>query len=98
MAIETTEATSVESIIRKFVAEELLFTDRLPIGDGDSFIENSIVDSTGILELEIFVERAFGIEVRDEDVVPENFDSVSKLASYIRRKQKAARVAGTQMA
>ncbi len=90
MAIETIATADVETLIRKFIAEELLFTEgKLPIGDGDSFIENNVVDSTGILELQLFVERAFGIEVRDEEVVPDNFDSVSKLAGYIRRKLRA---------
>jgi acyl carrier protein len=51
--------------------------------DDDSFLENGIIDSTGILELIGFIEEEFGIEVRDEDLVPDNFDSISRLCRYI---------------
>jgi len=44
------------------------------------------VDSTGVLELVMFVEETFAITVRDEEIVPENFDSVSYLAAYVRHK------------
>jgi acyl carrier protein len=87
MAIEATAASKVEVVLRKYIAENLLFTDGdLPIGDDDSFIENGIVDSTGILELVLFVEEAFDMKVQDSDVVPENFDSVARLAGYIRAR------------
>ena len=44
------------------------------------------MDSTGVLELVMFIEETFGVTVADEEIVPENFDSVSQLAAYIRRK------------
>jgi len=91
MTIKVSSGISVEDAIRRFIEENLSFADNgLPLSDDDSFIDNSIVDSTGILELELFVEEAFGIQVRDDEVLPENFDSISRLASYVRRKQQAA--------
>jgi acyl carrier protein len=54
--------------------------------DDASFLEEGIVDSMGIMELVMFVEETFGITVDDEELVPDNFDSVSKLAAYIRRR------------
>ena len=45
------------------------------------------IDSTGILELVAYVEGEFGIEVKDEELVPDNFDSVAKLIEYINRKK-----------
>jgi acyl carrier protein len=51
-----------------------------------SFLEEGIMDSTGVLELVMFVEETFHVTVEDEEIVPENFDSVSRLAAYIRRK------------
>jgi len=91
MTIKVSSGISVEDAIRRFIEENLSFADNgLPLRDDDSFIDNSIVDSTGILELELFVEEAFGIQVRDDEVLPENFDSISRLASYVRRKQQAA--------
>jgi len=78
---------SIESRIRSYILENFLFTD-----DGDqlqddaSFLEEGIVDSTGVLELVMFVEEAFGITAEDEEIVPENFDSVAQLTRYVTRK------------
>jgi acyl carrier protein len=70
--------------IRNFLLESVLAGMRTDaFTDDDSFLENGIIDSTGILELIGFIEEEFGIEVRDEDLVPDNFDSISKLCRYI---------------
>ncbi|RLC79677.1 MAG: acyl carrier protein, partial [Chloroflexi bacterium] len=50
------------------------------------FLEEGIVDSTGVLELVMFVEETFGVTVEDEEILPENFDSVTQLARYVRVK------------
>jgi len=73
--------------IRNFIIENSLngFSEAT-LGDNDSFLEKGIVDSTGILELVAFVEVEFGIEVRDEELIPANFDSIDSLANYIPRK------------
>ena len=78
---------TVETQVKQYVAENFLFTDdgyRFP--EDASFLEEGIVDSTGVLELVMFIEETFDIAVQDEDIVPENFDSVSCLAAYVRRK------------
>jgi len=78
---------TIEEQIRKYVAENFLFSDdgsQLP--DDVSFLEEGIVDSTGVLELVMFVEDTFNVAVKDEEIVPDNFDSVARLAAYIRRK------------
>lgn len=73
--------------IRDFVVENALFgASETALDDNDSFLEKGIIDSTGILELVSFVEEEFGVEVKDEELVPENFDSVNKLSDYIERK------------
>ena len=61
-------------------------SDRV-FNDEDSFLEKEIIDSTGVLELVSFVEERFGIQVSDEELIPDNFDSVNKLGEYVRRKQ-----------
>ena len=79
---------SVESLIRNYILESFLFTDDgSQLQDDVSFLEEGIVDSTGVLELVMFVEETFGLEVDDEEVVPENFDSVERLARYIRQRR-----------
>jgi acyl carrier protein len=76
--------------VRNFIRENFLFgSPDAPLKDDDSFHESGIIDSTGILELVSFVEETFGIHVNDEDLTPENFDSVNKVTNYIRRKQPA---------
>jgi acyl carrier protein len=76
---------SVETSIRRFVLEAFLFTeDESQLSNSASFLEEGIVDSTGVLELVMFVEETFGITVKDEEVMPENFDSVERLARYVR--------------
>ena len=70
--------------IRQYVAENLLFSDNgIGLSDDESFLDAGIVDSMGVLELVTFVEERFAIEVPDEEIVPDNFDSVDKLAAYI---------------
>ncbi len=64
----------------------LLDSEDEKISDDDSFMENGIIDSTGILELVSYIEEEFEFEVADEELVPDNFDSVNKLTEYINRK------------
>ncbi len=78
---------SNETLIQNFILENLLFTDdigQLPVDA--SFLEEGIVDSTGVLELVMFVEETFCITVEDEEIVPENFDTVQRLARYVQLK------------
>ena len=78
---------SVEERICAYIAENILFSNNgYPHSDEASFLEEGIVDSMGIMELVMFVEEQFGITVEDEELVPDNFDSVSRLAAYIRAK------------
>lgn len=73
--------------VREYVAENFMFSDNgYSLADDVSFLEEGIVDSTGVLELVMFVEEAFGVVVEDQEIVPENFDSVSRLAAYIEQK------------
>ena len=73
--------------IRGFIVENFLFgADDGSLKDGDSFLESGIIDSTGILEVVGFVEDEFDFDVNDEDLVPENFDSIDRLVAYIERK------------
>jgi acyl carrier protein len=79
---------STESTIRAFILENFLFTDNgSRLEDDASFLEEGIVDSTGVLELVMFVEETYGFSVEDDEILPENFDSVEQLAAYVRRKR-----------
>lgn len=73
-----------EEAIAAYIADNILFSGSVYPHELDaSFLENGIIDSMNILELVMFVEEKFGIKVDDEDIVPANFDSVTKLAAYV---------------
>lgn len=74
--------------IRSFILETFLFTDDAgALGNEDSFLDRGIIDSTGVLELVMFLEDQFGVSVDDEELVPDNLDSVSRLSAFVERKQ-----------
>ena len=74
--------------IRDYIAKNLLFSDNgFAYDDDDSFLEEGIVDSLGIMELVMFVEETFKVTIEDHEITPDNFDSVNKLAHYIQSKQ-----------
>jgi acyl carrier protein len=75
-----------EEIVRTHIAQNILFSKNYPHPDDASFLEEGIIDSMNVMELITFVEETFGLEIADEEIVPDNFDSVSKIAAYIRRK------------
>lgn len=80
----------IEQQIKAYVATNFLFSDNgYPYADDTSFLEEGIIDSTGVLELVLFVEEIFGFDVPDSDLTPQNFDSITNLASYIRTKMFA---------
>lgn len=74
--------------VRNFIFENFLFggTDA-ELKDDDSFLEQGIIDSTGMLELVAFIDENFGITVEDEELVPENLDSINVLVEFISRKK-----------
>lgn len=69
--------------IREFVARNYLFGREAGLADEESFLEAGIIDSTGVLELVSFLEERFGIRVENEDLIPDNLDSISKVVRYI---------------
>ena len=76
--------------IRVFVVENFLFGDDSNLKDDISFLEEGIIDSTVILELVDFIEEEFEISVDDEELVPENLDSLNNVTSYIEKKVNKA--------
>ncbi len=77
----------VRDILRKHIAETILFSKEYPYGDTDSFLENGVIDSMNVIELVLFLEQQFGIQVADHEIVPDNFDSIEQLANFVQSKQ-----------
>jgi len=83
--------SSVKQEIRDFIVENFLYGDmNAKFSNEDSLLEQSIVDSTGVLEMVTFLEKKYEIEIRDEELVPGNLDSVEKLVSFVSRKTAAS--------
>jgi acyl carrier protein len=81
----------IEAQIRQYVAQNLLFSDNgFEYHDDDSFLQEGIIDSVGVLELVLFVEETFGVAVDDPEITPNNFDTVNQLTNYIRGKLAVA--------
>ena len=78
---------NTEIAIRKFIANSFMYREGVDsLKDTDSLLERGLIDSTGVLELVFFVEKTFGIKVNDDEVLPENLDSIQRIASLIQRK------------
>ena len=66
--------------------EDTFFVDGF--NDSDSFLKNRLIDSTGMMELVVFIESEFGFKADDTELVPDNLDSIDNLCRYIARKKK----------
>jgi acyl carrier protein len=77
----------VKTVVRKFLLDNFVMGDDVAIDDDASFMEGHILDSTGFIELITFLEETFGVKVEDEEILPENFDSLVSIEGYLRRKR-----------
>ncbi len=77
--------------IRSYIVENFLFGDENPLtSDDQSLLDTGIIDSVGVMELVAYLEGDHGLQIQDEDLMPENLDSVNNLVGFIRRKKAAA--------
>lgn len=80
--------SELQKQVRNFILENYLFTDdESVLGLDESLLERGIVDSTGMLEIIMFIEEELGVTVADEDMIPENLDSVNRIAAFVGRKK-----------
>jgi acyl carrier protein len=85
------QEAQLRSEIRQFVQNDLLMGDACAmLGDDESLLETGTIDSTGVLEVVMFLEQTFGMKVHDREMLPENLDSVDRLVQFVLRKQHAA--------
>ena len=78
--------SDMKAKIRSFIVENFLFGNDDGLADDSSFLDEGIIDSTGILELVEFIEEEFSISVDDEELIPENLDSINNVVGYLERK------------
>lgn len=80
------EQLNYTTVVRDFIIDNFLFGDSEKLKEDTSFLESGVIDSTGILEIINFMEAQFGIKVEDDELVPENFDSMINLFQFISKK------------
>ena len=78
--------TNDSSKVREYIVENFLFGEGESLKEDTSFLDEGIIDSTGILELVMFLEETYGIKIEDDELVPENMDSLQNIAQYLERK------------
>jgi acyl carrier protein len=81
-----------KSLVKTFVIDNFLKGDKsIALRDDSLFIEEGIIDSVGVLELVAFIEETFGFRVEDEELIPENLDSIDRLVNYVEVKLATAK-------
>ena len=85
--MEKREMSDVVKKIREYIADNFMMgANDLLISDNDSFLGAGILDSTGIIEIVGFIEDEFDIEMTNEEIVPENLDSIKRIEAYVLSK------------
>ena len=81
----------VKQTVRAYILDNFLMGDAgAKLTDEQSFLENHIIDSTGFIELVTFLESEYGIQIQDEEMIPENLDSLNAIARFVGAKKSAA--------
>ena len=78
--------TDYKNKIITFIVENFLFGNTDGLGEDTSFLEEGIIDSTGVLELVTFLEEQYSIQIDDDDLIPENLDSINNISAYLDKK------------
>jgi len=81
----------VRDKVRDFILENYLFTtDVSALGIDDSLLEKGVVDSSGMMEIILFIEEQLGVAMREDEMIPDNLDSVNKIAAFVQGKRAGA--------
>jgi acyl carrier protein len=80
------EYSDMKEKLRSFIMEYFVKDSGIELKESSSFLEEGIIDSTGIMELVAYIESTFGIRLEDEEIIPDNFDSIEKLMNYMHTK------------
>jgi acyl carrier protein len=80
--------------VRQFILDNFYVTDRASLGDDTSLLDLGIIDSTGVLEVIMFLEKQYGIAIIDSEMIPENLETISRIAAFVTQKRSANRSAG----
>ena len=77
----------IKQQVRAFITSNFYVADPSTLADDASLLDQGIIDSTGVLEIIMFLEDTFGFKVEDSEMLPENLDSIENIASFVARKR-----------
>jgi acyl carrier protein len=80
------EQTEIVAKVKDYIEKNFVYDQETTLKVDESLLDSGLVDSTGILEVVSFIEETFGVSIEDEEMVPDNLDSVTKISSFIARK------------
>ncbi|MCM0082103.1 acyl carrier protein [Geomonas sp. Red32] len=81
---------SLKEEIRNYIVENFLFGEEAGLKDDSSFIKEGIVDSTGIMQLVSYIQEQYRISVEDEELTPENLDSIRRVTTFVEDKLRSS--------
>lgn len=87
---------TIEGQIRQFITQHFPLTARRDLSNQEALLENGIIDSLGVLDLVSFLEESFAITVFDEDLLPENFQTIERLTRFVKSKSGVVHPGGTR--
>lgn len=85
MAVDLS-AAEIRGRLRDFVREAFLLGDEVDLEDDTSLLMSGILDSTGVLELVLHLEQDYGLQIADEEILPDNLDSIERLCRFVQSK------------
>ena len=77
----------IAQTVREFIVSNFYVPKPAELADEQSLLDSGIVDSTGVFDVIGFLESTYGFKVQDDEMVPENLDSIAHIAAYVARKQ-----------
>jgi acyl carrier protein len=81
--------TEVEKTIRRYIVQELMFQkDETVLKEDDSLLERRIIDSAGMMELVMYLEKEYGITVGRTDIIPENFETIQAIGNLVKARSQ----------
>jgi acyl carrier protein len=77
----------IKEQVRSFVTSNFYVADSALLADNASLLDHGVIDSTGVLEVIFFIEETFGLKVEDSEMLPDNLDSIERIANFVARKK-----------
>lgn len=81
---------TIQQQVRQFIVENFYVSDPSSIADDTLLVTTGVIDSTGMLEMIAFLEESFGIAIADQEMTPDNLESIERMVAFVTRKQQAA--------